>query len=414
MERRILVVAAMSAAVLGMLGAVTPGIGTQPGLAATENSPWFGLDYNAARSRANLTEKVLSSTAVTKIKYLRSVAAAPLIPLKANCTGWIVGPVLAGGSMYAMTNAELSKYNAATGALVWRRIPDPSFSNAYVSVAVSGNLVIVAGSTCDGGSTPAGTVWAYDTSTGALMWTSGLRIGNEIDGAVVVSPYVVAEGVDAFGYASGVINLSNGQLIWQLDGCGPSSPPIVVGQVVMSGGACDAQGNKIIEANSLATGAPLWSLPVTWKLQRGDTAGAAGKHLYATNPAGTIVDLNPQTGKTEYSLSTAAAVLAVDNLRVYASCGSQAQYLCAYNIGTGALAWQNTQLRFPPGYATEAGGVLYVKGEALNAATGKVITTLAWQAQSGVYYLTPSAIGDGRIAASSGAGVIDLFGLPGY
>jgi hypothetical protein len=54
--------------------------GIHPSLAATENSPWPQTNGNAAQSRVNLTEKVLTPSAVTKVKYLRQVVARASSP----------------------------------------------------------------------------------------------------------------------------------------------------------------------------------------------------------------------------------------------------------------------------------------------------------------------------------------------
>lgn len=135
MKRRTFMAAAMTtAAVLGMVGAVTPGIGTQPGLAATASSPWSQTNSNAALSRANLTEKVLSRAAVIKVKYLRSVVAPPhsLEPAACPWQAAAAAPVLAGGYLYAITSGKISKYNAATGSLIWRKTPTwPSTTNRW-------------------------------------------------------------------------------------------------------------------------------------------------------------------------------------------------------------------------------------------------------------------------------------------
>jgi outer membrane protein assembly factor BamB len=179
---------------------------------------------------------------------------------------------------------------------------------------------------------------------------------------------------------------------------------VVVGLVVMGYG-CDNQQAATLQAWNLATGAPLWSLPTGWAPQRGDLAGSAGSHLYATDPSGTVVDLNPKSGQVEYSLSQAVNVLAVDTSRVYATCGSQGQSLCAYNTSTAALEWQKTNLSASPTSAAEADGVLYLgTGAVLNAATGQRITKIGE---------SPVAVGDGRIVAVPDPRVIDLFGLPG-
>ena len=83
---------------------------------------------------------------------------------------------------------------------------------------------------------------------------------------------------------------------------------------------------------------------------------------------------------------------------------------CGYNIGTGALEWQDTQLIGTPKLAAEAGGVLYLNyGAALNTATGKRITRI-WPTTPPH---TALAVGDGRIATVTGR-IIDLYGLQGY
>ncbi len=374
---------------------------------------WYDTDSNAALSRANLIENVLSPSAVAKVKYLRSVVS-PLVSPKAFCGPQpIVAPLLAGGYLYAITNMRISKYNPATGGLIWQRTLGRW--GIYESLAISANLIIVGGNySCPSPSSPGGIVRAFNVSTGALVWSAGGA--NGLTQAVVVGSYVVTAGMAANtdGYNISVLNLSDGKPIWSNGGCQTSkSPdPVVVGLLVMGYG-CDSQNNPSIEARNLTTGTLVWSLPGNWTLQRGDLASSAGRHLYATDPSGTVEDLNPHTGQVEYSLSQAVNVLAVDTSRVYASCGNQGSDVCGYNISTGALEWQSTQLISSAALAAEADGVLYLNyGIALNAATGQVIKLL-W-ALFNANFPTAMAVGGGRIAVASDPRVLDLFGLKGY
>jgi len=403
MKRRIFVAAIMTtAAVLGLFGTITPGIGTQLGLAATQSSPWSQTDSNAALSRANLTEKVLSRATVTKIKYLRSAVAPPNSSpcLQAGAVA------LAGGYLYALTAGKISKYNAATGRLIWRRTPDQS--DGYEWLAVSHNLVIVGGAGCVSESEPSSIVYAFNASTGALVWSQRLSEVLLTEAAVSGS-YVITYGPGPVSSTATVFKIADGTLVWSSPGCGGLASQVVVGSLVITYG-CSPQGSRTLDARNLATGAVAWSRPGNWGLQRGDQSGANGKHLYATNPTGTVVDLNPLTGQAKYSLSQAVTVLAVDSTRVYATCGSQGQDLCGYNIGTGALAWQDTQLLGTPKMAAEADGVLYLNyGAALNTATGKRITRI-WPIDPPH---TALAVGDGRIVAVTGR-ITDLYGLQGY
>jgi outer membrane protein assembly factor BamB len=310
--------------------------------------------------------------------------------------------------VYAATNYTVSKYAAATGKLLWRKTPDKTLDTIYISLSVSGSgVVVVGGLTCDSVSEPDSGFYAYSAATGKLLWSHKPQIG--LIQAVVAQGYVAAAGTDADGNFFHVYNLNTGQLVWQGDapGCIPEfSVPMVVGSLAMLYD-CDSQGNVTIEARNLSTGQLVWEQSGAWALQRGDFSGA---HLFAANPAGAVVALDPQTGQPEYTLSQAVKVLAVDNVRAYATCGSQGQSVCAYNVSTGALQWQKTPGTQAPWLAAEAGGVLYlnVAGAALNAATGQLIRTLP------IGGATALAVGDGRIAVVAKLGVLGLYGLPGY
>jgi outer membrane protein assembly factor BamB len=378
-------------------------------LASSEVSPWSQTDSDPAASRANPAEHVLSPSAITKVKHLRSIVG-PVIPPRASCETSMVAPALVGGDLYVITNARLSKYDAATGKLIWRRNPDPSFDTAYESLSVSGGLVVVAGPGCEGESQPGGSVYALNASTGARVWSR--VFDNEIYQTVVDNGYVVAEGEDAAGDYTYVLSLSTGKTAWDITSCdgSPSSVPVplVVDNLVMST-ECVNNGKPVIEANNLATGTVVWSLHGSWRFQRGDLSG---QQVYATNPAGAVVALNPQTGKLEYSLEQAGKVLAVDNSRAYTTC-HKGEDVCAYNVSTGALEWRDTQLSGTPRIAAEADGVLYLDfGVALNAATGRFIKTI-WVPQSNRRPANAIAVGDGLIAVGSEPRLLDLFGLPG-
>jgi outer membrane protein assembly factor BamB len=392
-------------ALTASIGAFTISPSLASSKSTTENSPWYDTNSNAALSRANLSERVLSRSTVTKVKYLRSVVGPPLSP-KAPCLqATIAAPVLVGGYLYAITAGKISKYNAATGSLIWRRTPNQTF--IYKSLAVSDNLVIAGGRFCESESEPGGIVDAFNVSTGKLVWSSGTQA---FTAAVAASSYVVIEGTNAAGDTTTVLNVTDGKQVWSSPGCGGSSTtePIVVDSLVMSSGCSgNPQDPGAIQANDLATGALAWSLTGNWSLLLGDQSGPNGKHLYAIDPTGTIVDLNPLTGQVEYSLTQALTVLAVDSSRVYATCGNQPD-ICGYNSGTGALEWQDTPINFP-GLAAEADGVLYLNyGSALNTATGLRITRI-WTTGG-----DPLAVGDGRIAIGGGPRIIDLYGLQGY
>jgi hypothetical protein len=121
---------------------------------------------------------------------------------------------------------------------------------------------------------------------------------------------------------------------------------------------CDLRdGASSIIARNLTTGATLWSQTGNWVLQRGDSDTTAGRHVFAINPSGTVVSLDPLTGKTQYSLAGAASVLAVDASQAYGACGTNSVDVCAYDSTTGSQRWQVEPFNSPfPTPAAEAMG----------------------------------------------------------
>jgi hypothetical protein len=388
--------------------------GASPGLAGAKSSPrfpgWYNTNATAAQSRANLLEKTLTPAAVTKVIHLRSITAPPAT---GDCrVRNVAAPVPAGNALYAVTSGEVGKYNPATGKQIWRKAPPTEYG--YESLSSSGNTIVAGAFGCGSASEPPSIITAYNATTGALLWQdTGQTFDLEgLNQAAVVGPFVVTAGEDAAGYFTDVVNLSNGKLVWSGGECFSTGAvlPLVVSQQVISYG-CDKGGNTAMQAFSLAAGKMAWSLS-GWTFQSGDLSGATGKHLYATSPTGTVDSLNPLTGKVQYSLKQAVTVLAVDLSRVYATCGSGGKFVCAYNISTGTLEWQNTTLPSTTALAAEADGVLYLDfGDALNASTGKVIKTI-WTKFHGKS-ATSIAVGDGRIAVVANPLILDLYGLKG-
>jgi putative pyrroloquinoline-quinone binding quinoprotein len=407
--------AAKAAMVLGMMLAVwvvtvaTAGASTSRVAAAgTVSSRWNQTNYNAAQSRANVTEQTLTRATASKIRHLRSVTAPPISGNGCFTGPAVVAPVLTGGSLYAVTSGRLSRYNAATGSIIWRHNPDPSFSTNYTTLGVAQGLVVVGEIGCDSVSDPNGFIQAFSAATGALVWSQPITpAGGALSQLVIFNGYVVAAGTSpGGGQPVSVHKLTTGALIWYRlpDQCAPGD--VLVDAQVVVGYSCSATGAVRLVGNNLATGARIWRRSGNWQLQRGDTATTAGRHVFATNPSGSVVSLNPLTGQTQYALARASGVLAVSGSQAYASCGIA---VCAYNSATGSRQWRVNA--GSGALAAEAGGVLYLdNGFALNTATGHTLTGL-WTPSATAAWLV---IGDGRIAAVTASRVIDLYGLPGY
>ena len=373
--------------------------------AATSSSPWSQTDYNAAQSRANLTETTLTVSTFSKIRHLRSVVPPRIGQVSCFSGPKVIAPVLTGGSLYAILNGLLVKADPATGRVVWRSNPSPGFNDDYSSLAVAGGLAIVGGEGCGSADGPQGSIEAFNATTGKLAWSQPMPLGGALQELVVSRGFVLAAGSsDAFGLVVAVLKLTTGANVWtrSVNNC-VASQVMVVGQVVITPW-CTATTGQVIGRN-LTTGKVLWSRTGIWVLQRGDSDTAAGHHVFAIDPGGTVVGLDPLTGKTQYTLTGAANVITVDNARAFGDCGTS---VCAYNSATGKLAWSVPSGAAQPALAAEAGGVLYLDhGTALNAATGQTLGTL-WTGTA-----ASRAIGDGRIAADPTPKNVGLFGLPG-
>lgn len=405
MARRIAKIVTVLTAVLAALTGMSA-----PASAGTPSSSWSQTDYNAALSRANPYEKILTRGTVAKVIHLRSMTAPQPNPNGCDDQGY-TAPVLAGGSLYALAYGHVIRYNPRTGRVAWDIVPDPTFSFDLITLSVARGLVIVGQQYCGSASAPTGVVQAFTATTGALVWSQShapypgrapARTMGVSGGYVVVAGSSPDAGNDV-----SVHRLTTGALVWYSDTveCGNGIVvALVVAQRVISGGGCGTP----LTARNLATGAVIWSRSGTWQLWRGDTNAATGRHIYATNASGSVVSLNPLTGKTQYALAGATNVLAVPAARVFATCGSSG--VCSYSITSGSRQW-NTQLGSAPQLAAAAGGLLYLdSGLALNTGTGKTMATL-WAADSPASGL---AVGDGRIAVVSDGQILDLYGLPGY
>lgn len=389
----------ITTAVLTLLGMLGPAAGTASSAAVASGS-WPETDFNAAASRANLGENTLTVQTVHQVRFLRELTAAA-VP-SGNCAAQpgFVAPVLTDGRLFAIANGRLVSYDAATGHRLWHVLPDPTFTSDYSSLAVSGGLVIIGRLTCDSVSDPNGFVQAFRETTGAPVWDSGSP-ANPVSQVVASNGYVVsAGGTSGAGQVITVRHVSNGAVVWEKT---PSNDQASAALVV--GGQVIQQEQSSLVAYNLATGAHAWSRAGIWQPERGDRAAPAAHHLYAVDPAGQVVDLNPQTGSTQRVLKGATSVLAVDGARAYAICGTG--HICAYRTSDGQLIWS---LADTSGLAAEAGGVLYLSdGSAINAGTGMLLRQIFTHAGGA----SELAIGQGRIAASLGDKKLDLFGLSG-
>jgi outer membrane protein assembly factor BamB len=411
MPRRALKVAAIIVSALAAVGSLAAA-DLAGHAVATASSPWSQTDYDAAQSRANLAETILNHANVAQAIHLRAITIG-LKPSSQACSQEVDSVVLPGGRLYAAGGGFVAQYDAAAGHLLWRRSTSVSSLDFLDAIAVGDGLVVFGGDECGSASDPRGSIQAFNATTGKVAWTRPVTpIKGELDTLAVSNGLVVSAGESpGSGPQLSVRRIGTGALVWSsLRDASCNGAMLVVAQVVITGGDCNA-GTQAIIGRKLASGAKVWQRAGVWKLQRGDASAATGHHVFVTNPRGTIVSLNPLTGRRQFALLGATAVLAVGSAQAYAACGSD---VCAYSTSDGSLRWE-VSVGFTPALAAEAGGVLYLDGgTALNTGNGKTLATL-WSGRSA----SSLAISDGRVAAVTGSPpftttkVIDLYGLKG-
>lgn len=400
--RRTAVVAAVSSLVL--LGAATAW--------AASDTPWAQSDADAAHSRANAAETTLSASNVASLQYLRSVLSRPSGPDDICEGGQIASaPVIAGGRLYEVVSDHLKAFTLSTGAQVWDAPLDTSSTSIYVSVAKSGNTIVVGAHDCISQSDPNGYMWAINATTGAQLWQSaGAPIGGTLDDLVISGAYVVAEsgGAASSDPYVAVHALSTGATVWSRTTCPATTERakaiVVDGKVIYPKCNLDDSSNPSLVAATLATGVVSWQKSGAWIPEAGDSDATTAHHLYARSATG-VADLNPASGATRYSIAGAAVhALAVDAQNVYVSCAAG---ICARTRATGAALWSTSTGSNPPILAVADGVVYTSDGDALLASNGAVLTTILGAQASAL------SVGDGYLAVQTDPRIVDVYGLAG-
>jgi outer membrane protein assembly factor BamB len=395
--------------------------------AAAMPSPWAQTDGDAALSRANLTEKVLTRATVAQAGLDLNLPA-PTTGSGCAAEGAVSSPVLKGGRVYDIANGQVNMYTASTGLLRWSATPDPDFATSLLSLSVGDGLVVVGELDCESQSDPNGNIVAYDSTTGAQVWSTiapqdapcrqtgtCLQVG-PLDELVESGPYLVQTGATpGSGQVTSVYDVATGNQVWtqpnfNASACGPA---VVVHSLVIHTICDDDTATAPLEADSLATGQKVWRRGGTWQILRGSDQGSDG-HVYVTrtrNIDGDLVttaprDLDATTGAPRFELTGSTSILAVDNYHVYAQCGGS--QVCAFAEITGARQWH---IADHSPLAAEAGGALYLAdGKVVNTATGHTLIAL-WQGDA-----TGIAVGNGRVAAAASTGqslpsALDVYGI---
>ncbi len=250
--------------------------GRRSGLGAqamfTVQTDWPQFHFSNRRVGANPTENVLSPSNVSGLDLDWSHATASSIYSSPAVARGIVYVGSQAGTVYAL--------NASTGAMMWSY---PTGSSVYSSPAVANGVVYVGSED--------GNVHALNASTGAFLWSHAT-------GAMTLSSPAVANGVVYVESSDGnlyALNASSGAVMWSSPtaGSGLSSPAVANGVVYV--GSQDGS----VYALSASTGTYLWSFST------GDSVYASpavvSGVVYAGSHGGTVYALNASNGAFKWS-----------------------------------------------------------------------------------------------------------------
>lgn len=387
---------------------------------SNSGSGWRQTNANAALSRSNPSERVLTATTIKHARLLRTLQPQISAPVEdETCRydgpdGYAQSPMFEpGGRLFVGTQNSVTEYDPSTGT-ARAQIALGSERNSYLSVAKG--VLVADGIDCDSVSDPTGSAEAHDAITGQRLW-SGEPAPDNFEG--VASSLVVQDGSTLFAAYNDVsaIDVATGKTLWTQGNCWPYSGSIFVAGGHLIAQTCPADSNQV-SALDEKTGQVLWTRKAPMIAIRADRSTPGGRaQAYVQRDNGRIAVLGANHGATLFGLHGALAVLAADPTRIYSGCGSDGTDICAYSKKNGALVWRAAETgdqvrQYPGGFIpliAVGGNVVYVaNGDALNATTGKSVHHL-WTAGTA----TDLAVGDGYVAADLGDGALRLYGLAG-
>jgi hypothetical protein len=409
---------------IALLTAVLIGTGSVTvASAAITNSPWRQTDWDGSHSRFNPAETALTPSTVTGAKYRRSIAVPPIQYEGYECQatyGVSTAPVAVDQRVFTVVSGYLYSYDVYTGRQLWRTEVDRTLTEIPRGLAVRDGRVLLGTLDCTSESDPTGTVFAFDSRTGAPLWTSGVQ--GTVLSMVLVGTHIVVAGYSAGnGAAVSMIDAASGATEWvrtvDFDACAarPELALVVRNQVLVN--ECDDSSTSVIRAVALE-GHVVWTRAGLGQLEAGDSSSRYGTDVLARTTDGQLTSLLATTGATRWTTATPGRVLAVDPARVFLRC--DAETICALSRATGDLIWQRQSPIWgrtnDVAPVAAAGGLFYLgTGEVLRASDGTLLHRL-WFNQA--RYIS---VANGRVLAVPGAPnpnldgprVIDIYGLAG-
>jgi outer membrane protein assembly factor BamB len=325
-----------------------------PAVAATPPG-WDHPGYDAEDSYYNPAESKINAGTINAVRKQWSV------PLRQKSDGSCSGPsapLVAGGRVIATDQRGISAYRTSDGNALWRfDWPEPE-DTGTPAMSVSGDVLIAGGTSCQSMSDPDGHLTALDLATGRVRWK--LRSDMPIDSLVVDRGVVAISGESPSDVQATVAyRATDGLELWH-------RPESASSAVSANGRLLVVQGRSTA-AIDITTGRTSWSKAQTWYAR--SATPVADRFLVVSGTE--LASVNATTGAVMWTAAgKAGTLIATDGRRVYRSTGRAVE---AMDAATGREQWTR-QLRTEPTQPVRAGGLLYVGGPVLNAATGVVVS----------------------------------------
>lgn len=308
-------------------------------------SEWTQDGYGPGNTNANPHERTITTRNAGTLRYGWSV----LSPVTRSGCMAQSPPVIAGRRMFLPDAHGFAAYDSVTGERLWRR-NRPIFDYETPKLAVSGDLLISATTTCGSVSDPDVELTAYDTATGATRWS--VKRDAPAYRMVVDRNVVAVGGGDAGEDRVSVYRRSDGRLLWSRAEVELTADVSANGRLLLS------RKGKGSVAVDIVTGRELWSTKAQWVVAAADPAG---ERFIVGDATGALFALTAKDGNTVWSVGGIAredgtASIAVDETRIYAA---RDTHLVALNARDGQKIWDQEFYSAPLGRPAVAGGVVY-------------------------------------------------------
>lgn len=383
---------AVRTAVTGVLvGSLVATTGASPATAAPASVSWAQEGYGPGNTGYNPRERVITAATVGRLDYRWSILS-PVVPR--SCPRQ-APPVVAGGRLFLADQRGFGAYSAGTGRRIWRHgFSDPGDA-VTPTLAVVGNILLVASSSCASVSDPDGDLTAYDAATGVVRWSR--HRDAPMYRMVVDGDVIAVGGADAGADVVSAYRLGDGAELWNRDGARLTAGVSARGRLLLT--RADHSGT---DAVSIATGAVRWSTTKEWSPVAADLTG---QRFFVTDPAGALLAVDAATGAVRWTATGAGGAVAVTADRVYAANG---EHLVALRADNGGPVWDQ-DMYGTVGRPIVAGSILYVTVgdrylEILDPGTGETVV-YDWQI---VDVVDHAVVVDGRLYVTSGR-VLDTY-----